>query len=208
LEYLIHGMHGASRGHAPEYATTTIELTFSMISTARSVGLITLAAITSMAAACSLDTTSTQQTPLVGPTGTIALSGTIAGNFGTLPIVIRCAGAGTSSCTLGIVSQGSTPYFVATVYFPAAPAVRTYASADADAHATIGVGDSFGAGARSWHASVFQGSGSGSYSLVVTEVSAPSQGVGGLEYLIHGTLDATMTGTPPTTGTVSAHVVF
>jgi hypothetical protein len=158
--------------------------------------------------ACSLDTTSSPPAPLIGPTGTIALSGSIAGNFGTIPIVVRCAGAGTIACSVGIISQGTTPYFVATLYFPAAPAVQTYLSTDADAHGTVSAGDSFTSGARSWRASVFQGSGVGSYSLVVTEVSAPSQGLVGLEYLIHGTLDATMDAVPPTSGTVTAHVVF
>jgi hypothetical protein len=156
-----------------------------------------------LAAGC-FDKVSRPPLPVVGAVGTVTLSGSMAASFSSAPIVATCTSA--TRCTVIIVAAQSPPYFAAHVNLSAEPVVRTYSSSDPDKSASISTSNENTSGAPTWSAAIFPtGPDRGTYSLVLTEVGPKGAG---WQFAIHGTLDATLVAEPPTTGTVSVHVVF
>jgi hypothetical protein len=166
--------------------------------------MIAIAAL-ALAAGC-FDKPSKPPDPVVGAIGTVTLSGAMSSSFSTAPITAACNSA--THCTVVIVAAQSPPFFSIHVNLSAEPTVRTYSSSDPDKSASASVSDSNTPGAATWSAAIFPpgaGTDRGTYSMVLTDVGPKGAG---WAFAIHGTVDATLIAEPPTTGTVTVHVVF
>jgi hypothetical protein len=173
----------------------------------RSNGFISAIAVIAMASACSFEMPSPPEDP-AAVTGKMIVSGALNAKYETLPIKVRCIPAALVPCSVSIVARPSS-VVSAYIYFPDGPAVRSYAETDSDARATMQASTEWGVPLQTWFASAYPGSTRrGTYTLKVTEVSAPVQGIDGAEYLIHATFDATLVGAGTATGTVTLHVTF
>jgi hypothetical protein len=134
----------------------------------------------------------------------VALSGATTGNLTcTQALSVWASSNNTGSVSINIT--GSSPTVTSAISFSGEPHTGTFKNTDANALGAVTV---TGAGGV-WVASIGGNNAtSGSYTLVLSSVSAATTTSTGKSYTVHGTLDATL---PPIVGTgtsVTFHATF
>jgi hypothetical protein len=145
------------------------------------------------------------------PIASISVGGPLTGSFPSIPVIVLCDDPNVPGCVLTITGHVSAPIIAVNIVFPAAPTVGTFAADDANADATLDVSESLTPGSGHWNAHRPLGSSTvaGGYTLVVQSVDPPIVQNGRNVYVIHATLDATLSPTGSTAGgDLTMHIVF